>query len=269
MGVGWETVGAALSNAAAATAQSMTPFSGQSFSVRATAGGSAPVTLEAVSTDFQDPGDFRIRSPRLHDDVNALRLAATPSNFDNVTLEYFEQPLFSQDNLIVEAVFTAVPTLGHISYGFMTLAYADVPGIQGLYRTWAEVSPNIVNYLSVPVNPSSAAAATTWGTGVAINSTVDVFKANTLYALIGYVAPVAFGAWCIQGVDIGNLQFGAPGVAQPISTRRYFPYLDQNSTNPAIPVINSQNKATTNVFIADRTLSTAFELSLIWAQLSA
>jgi hypothetical protein len=269
MGMGWETVGAWVSDAAAASAQGMAALANQSLTVRATAGGSAPVTLESIFTDFQAAGDLRIRSPRLHDDVNAIRVAA-PAGVKQVAVDrYFEQPLFSQDTLTVEAVFTTAPTAGDYSLGFLQIAYDDVPGIAGNFRTWAEVSGQIVDYLAVPVNPSSAAALGSWGGGVAINSTVDVFKANTLYALLGYIAPVAFGAFSIQGVDVGNLQFGGPGSTDTKTTRGYFADLSQNSGKPAIPVVNSQNKNTTLVSVADGALSTAYELSLVWAQLSA
>lgn len=269
MGQGIETVGGVLSNAAATGAQLLTPLSPQSFSIRATAGGSAPVTLEAVFADFQDPADFRIRSPRMHDQGNAIRMATIPAFFGALAIENFTQPLFSQDNLTVEAVFTVLPTAGHVSLLYQQIYYTDVPGIAGNFRPWAQVEPNIVDYLVVPVSATSGASAGQWGTGVAINSTVDVFKANTLYALIGYIAPVAFGAWTIQGIDVGNLQLGGPGIAQPFDTRQWFPYLETWSGHPSIPIINSQNKGNTLVQVSDRTLSTAFEISLIFAQLSS
>jgi hypothetical protein len=269
MGFGIETVGFSLSNAAAATAQAMTPLAGQTATVRATANGNAPVTLTQILTDFQDAGDFRIRSPRMHDDVNGIRIAAPVALPTIVANEFFDQPLFSQDTLTVEAVFTVVPTAAHISLGYLQVVYNDVPGIAANMRTWNEVAPNIVDYLTIPVTPSSGGVAGAWGAGVALNSSVDLFKANTLYALVGYVAPVAFGAFSVLGVDIGNLQFGGPGSTAAIETRRYFPYLGEDGGFPSVPIINSQNKASTLVQISDKAITTAFELSLIFAQLSA
>ena len=269
MGQGIETVCGILTNAASTGAQAMTAAGTQSFNVRAAASNTSPVTLEALWGDFQDPGDFRIRSPRMHDQANALRFATIPSYFGVLAAEYFTQPLFSQDNLTWEAVFTTTPTASHISLGYAQIYYNDIPGIDANFRPYSGVSPNVVDYLTVPVNPSSSATAGQWGAGVAINSTVDVFKANTLYALIGYVAPVAFGAWSIQGIDVGNLQVGGPGVANPIDTRKWFGYMEEQSGLPSIPIINSQNKGNTLVYISDRTTSTSFELSLIFAQLSA
>jgi hypothetical protein len=269
MGYGIETVAAILTNTIATGAQVMTAAATQSFNIRAAASNTSPITLETVWGDFQDPGDIRIRSPRMHDTANALRLATIPSYFGPLAAEYFEQELFSQDNLTLEGFFTVAPTAAHISLAYMQIYYDDIPGIAANYRPWSGVQPNVVDYLAVPVVPSSAATAGQWGAGVAINSTVDVFKANTSYALIGYIAPVAFGAWSVQSIDVGNLQVGGPGVANPIDTRRWFPMQETSSGKPSIPIINSQNKGNTLVYISDRTISTAFELSLIFAQLSA
>lgn len=269
MGLGIETVGFSLSNAATATAQAMAALNGQSNTIRATANGNAAVTNVGIFTDFQDAGDFRVRSPRMHDDVNALRIAAPAGVVQEATDKFWLQTLYSQDALTVEAVFTAAPTAGHISLGYLQMYYADVPGINANLRQWAEVGPNIVDYLVVPVSPTSSATLGNWGAGVAINSSVDVFKANTLYALLGFIAPVPFGAWSIQGVDVGNLQMGAPGTSTPVDSRSYFCRLSENLGAPAIPIINSQNKATTLVNVSDKANATVFELSLIWAQLSA
>lgn len=269
MGVGRESVLAYLSDANSATAQAMTAGTGQSFTVRAAASPSGGVVLESVHADFQDAGDFRVRSPRMHDDVNGVRVAAPSRPSGPVLDEYFQQTLFSQDTLTVEAVFTSAPTATHISNALLHVFYDDLPGVAGNYRSSAEVMPNVVDYLVVPVSPTSGATAGNWGGGVAINSSVDVFKANTLYALLGFVAPVAFSAWSIQGVDLGNLMFGAGGYVQVKDSRSHFATLSDTTGKPSIPVINSQNKATTLVFAADRTASTAYELSLVFAQLSA
>lgn len=269
MGVGMELVGFSLADAAAVGAQAMAALNGQSATIRATANGSAAVTLESIGTDFQDAGDFRIRSPRMHDDVNAIRLAAPAGVPQWAANEYFAQPLYSQDTLTVEAVFTAAPTLNHVSLGYLNVYYDDVPGIAANLRSWAEVAPNIVDILAVPVTPTSSATAGNWGAGVALNSTVDVFKANTLYALLGYLAPVAFGAFSIQGVDLGNLQVGAIGSTNARDTRDWFARLGDQIGKPTIPIINSQNKASTLVNVSAIATATATELTLILAQLSA
>lgn len=267
MGYGIESVLAYLSDANSTGAQAMTAGTNQSFTVRATAGGSAPVTLETISTYFQDAGEFRVRSPRMHDNVNGVRCAVPTNVPARIADRGFQQTLYSQDTLTVEAFFNSAPTATHISMALMQIYYDDVPGVAGVYKTWAEIAPQIQDYLVVPVVPTSGATAGNWGSGVAINSTVDTFKANTSYALIGYEVPVAFGAWSIVGVDVGNLYVGGIGTTQEVDTRSFFFDQEQNNGKPSIPVINSQNKGTTNVQIADQTASTAYRMNLIFAQL--
>jgi hypothetical protein len=271
MGYGIELVQFHLADAAATGAQAMTPGNQQSANIRATAGGSAQVTLEAIIASFQDAGDFRVRSPRMHDDVNAVRIQAPAGVPTILAAEAFQQPLYSQDNLTVEAVFTTAPTVNHVSIAGLLVYYADVPGIAGVYRSWAEVAPTIVDYLAVPVSPTSGATAGDWGSGVALNSTVDVFKANTQYALVGCVAQgaaAANGLWGIQGVDTGNLIVGGAINNSVVDQRRKFYLYEQTSGKPSIPVINSQNKGATLVFAATQTAATQVEISLIFAQLS-
>jgi len=269
MGFGIETVAGILTNAAATGAQAMTAASGQSFTVRAAATNTTPVNLVRVSGEFQDVGEIRIRSPRLHDDVNALRLLSEQTHFGNVLQGPFMQPLYSQDTLIVEAFFEDIATVNHISVAYLTIMYDDVPGIAGNYRSWAEVAPNVKNLLSVPNVLTSSATAGQWGATAAMNATVDVFKANTLYALLGYVSLTAGGAFTIQGVDIGNLQVGGPLTDLADRTRDYFVKLSEQTGRPCIPIINSQNKSTTNLQASDLGASGEFEVSTIWAELAA
>lgn len=263
---GIELVGAFVDNAAAAGAQAMAALAGQSLQVRA-ANGQTAVTLEGLITSFTDAGELRVRSPRMHDDVNAIRIAAPAALTEIAALEGFAQPLFSQDLLTVEAFFDAAATAGHFSVAGLLVDYDDLPGISGNYRTWAEVQPNIVDYLTVPVDPTSGQGA--WGAGVAINSQVDVFKANTLYALLGVHAQSGRGLWSIMGTDVGNLQVGGAYGVNPIDERAWFKKLSDITGKGCIPVFNSQNKGATLVqTTSDAAAGSAF-LSLIFAQLSS
>ncbi|MGH7748060.1 MAG: hypothetical protein ACREQ5_25375 [Candidatus Dormibacteria bacterium] len=227
------------------------------------------MTLAEVAANFTAQGSLRIRSPRMHDDVNGIRVLSETDPLSSSLSSYFDQTVYSQDTLTVEAVFTVAPAITDVSIGLMTFFYDDLPGVAGNYRSWAEVGPNVVDYLVVPVTPTGSATLGDWGAGVAINSTIDVFKANTLYALLGYDCPVAFGGVSVAGVDVGNLQIGGPGSTLSSTTRDYFCRLGESVGKPSIPIINSQNKATTLVAVCDDVASTAVTFSLIFAQLSA
>jgi hypothetical protein len=261
-----ETVAGFLSDANAATAQAFTAATTQSFNVRAASPNSG-ISMQALWAPFQDAGDIRIRSPRMHDDVNGLRYAAPVALSDLVAEEDWSEPLYSQDTLIVEGVFTVAPTAGHISTVFMQIYYDDLPGIQGNFKHWAEIESKVQSHLVVPVTATTAAAATAWGTGVAINSTVDVFKANSWYAWLGYIMPVQCGAVSMLGTDLGNLMVGGPGSTKAIETRNFFARMEEWSGKASIPVINSQNKGATLVQVADIATAVAHEVSLIFAYL--
>lgn len=266
MGLAIETVPGYVSDAASATAQAMAPTSSQSFNVRAT-NGQTGAHLQAMWSDFQDPGYFRIRSPRLHDDVNGIEVAADAGLESPTILDGFDQPLFSQDSLTVEAFFTGAPTATHYSFGCMQIYYDDLPGVAGNFMSWAQIQPMIQSYMGVYVVPGSGGTLGQWGAGVAINSSQDVFKANGAYALMGYITPTGFPAMSLLGTDLGNLNVGGPGSTDPIITRSWFKYMDGMTGRPSIPVINSQNKGSTLVQVVGQAVSTNYPISLLFAYL--
>lgn len=241
---------------------------GQSFAVRAT-NGSSQIELESVWASYEDAGAVRIRSPRLHDDLNGIRLQAVSGSSDVLTGNAFSQALYSQDLLTVEAFFIVAPTNAHVQQMGFSFYYDDLPGVAANNRTAAAVMPNIVDYLSIPVTPVSSATVGQYGQGVAINSLVDVFKANTMYALLGYITDNTATSILIQGVDTGNLLVGGPGSEQTWLTRDWFVDMDEMTGKPSIPVINSQNKTGTQVFTVATTASVTTQATLLFAQLSA
>lgn len=266
MGYAIETVIGYGLNAAAATTQPLTAGLTQSFSVRAT-GGSTPISLETMWASFQDPGYFRVKSPRLHDDVTGIELQALGTNVSPLANEYFSQPLYSQDLLAVSAFFTAAPTATHHSFGAMNIYYDTLPGVNANFKTWAEVSAMIQSYYGVYVVPKSSATVGNWGAGVAMNQKQDQYKANSWYALLGYLTPTAIDAISIQGTDLGNLQVGGPGSIDPLITRRWFAEQEVVTGKPSIPIINSQNKGSTLVKVASATATTTYPISLLFAYL--
>ena len=77
----------------------------------------------------------------------------------------------------------------------------------------------------------------------AINAEFDQLKANTDYALIGYMVSVICNAVRWRGSDLGNLGIGGPGnAANKFLTSRWFIWLSQKTGIPLIPVFNSANK---------------------------
>lgn len=271
MGYAIETIPGSYTAAASTGAQAYTAGTQQSFQVRALAA-NAKASIRALWTQSQDAGYTRIRSPRMHDDVVGFQFAHLVNNTSPLGLECIDQEVFSQDTLTVEDYFTAAPGTNVQQVGFQVY-YDDIPGIAANYWTWAQVqqamaaAPVPNQYLGVYVLPVPAGTVGAWGTGLALNSSQDVFKANSWYGLIGYECPTRVTAWSILGTDLGNLYVGGPGSVDPIITRTWFKRMEDYTGLPSIPVINSQNKGSTLVQVFDITTATAKPIGLIFAYL--
>jgi hypothetical protein len=260
----WETVGVVTATPGTlGTFAAGVGMTGQSTTVRNTALGSK-VNLEGIWAEAAAASIVRVRSPRLHDNVQGIRYnvpAATPLNL----MGYRPQtPLVPQDLLVVEQSTAAAAT----TVAFLHQSYASLPGSDGNFATWGQVNPRIVDIMTQEVTPGNPTAAGQWSAGVALNSSFDLMKANTWYALLGYVSTVSSGAIAIQGPDTGGLKVGGPGVLNSLETREWFLWNDEFAEEPAIPIINSANKAGTFVYLADFASTNAAVVDLLFAELS-
>lgn len=259
----WETVG--LSQTTPGTLGvfgSSVGMTAQSGTIRNTELGSK-VNLEGFWIEAAAASQSRVRSPRLHDNVQGIRYSvplATPINL----IGYRPQtPLVPQDLLVVEAS-TAVAA---VVTQFLQVSYASLPGSDGNYLSYDQVQARTVDIMTQEVTPGNPTAAGQWSAGVALNSSFDLMKANTWYALLGYTSTVQAGAFAIQGPDTGGLKVGGPGILQALETREWFCWMDEFGEEPAIPVINSANKAGTFVFLADLAAANAAVVDLLFAEL--
>jgi hypothetical protein len=270
MGLAIETVFGSMDAAAATGLQPYVPANGQTFQVRA-CNGPTPAHLETLWGSVTDPGFARIRSPRMHDDVNGVQAFVQATDPSPVIDEYFENTLFSQDFLTVEGLFLAAPTIHDINQIAFNVYYDDIPGLAANFLPWAQVkslmdsAPVRNQYSGVYVEPITNATVGQFGVGVALNSSQDVWKANSLYALIGYEVDQEFTGFTLQGTDLGNLQFGGPGSLDPKITRSWFVDQEMKTGRPSIPVINSQNKQSTLVSAFGATATTTVTVNLVFA----
>lgn len=263
-----ETVDFALAAAAATGFQQFANGTNQSNAIRATNGTTqahlldlgAYTTTQAVVT---------MRSPRLHDATQGILLETRGAEADVMWPLGAVQTLYSQDALTVGANFIVAPAANAIQHITAQVYYDDLPGVAASLRHWTEVQPNIIEFVGIQVSPTTAASPSSWGAGVAINSTYDLLKANQLYAILGFVCPAAVVALAIQGPDTGNLLCGGPNSTAPDDTRWYFKRLWEETGYATIPVINSANKAGTNVLLTGSVAATQYPVTLIAARLSA
>lgn len=228
-----------------ATITASTAATGDSFAIR-----SAPFDKKVWLLDVwgfwgTTTGLLRIRSPRLHDNVQGIRFRMTSANaeplYPSVANKGFKQFLIPQDTLIVEQTGTAVG--GAIDSGSLLAFYEDLPAISGRFITNDDLKAFGVNIIGQEMSITTGTTIAYTGQ-VAINVTNDNFKANTDYALLGGMVDTRLATVAVRGVDTGNLRVSFPGEpTQRHVTSNFFQRLALSMDLPLIPVFNSANKA--------------------------
>lgn len=248
--------------AAAAGTGVVTPNGGDTFNVANFSLSSSAyldqVWANGASTDF-----LRIRSTRMHDANQGIRLAV--SGITNVPMLPWEldQPLYPSDTPTVELDETAIAT-GAIAAIYR---YNDLPGVNPRYATWEEISGRILAVSGVSVAIGAIGAIGSYSAGAAINSAFDNFEAGADYALLGYETLASRLAIAISGQDTGNMKIGGPGINDAGRTRDWFIRASKEGGSPYIPIIAANNKGSTFVFQADNAASAATTVTLIMAEL--
>lgn len=239
------------------------------------AGNSLTVRNTALTTDIRmidmwafnnAAGIFRIRSPKLHDNVQGIRYRIAASDPISLFPHGSYQRLTPQDTLIAEISGSA--TGGQIEQGQALIWYSDLPGSNSRLANWSDILPRIVNELTVEVAITSGAGGGYTGQ-VAINSTFDLLQANTDYAILGGVVDVLCGAIRVTGPDFANFGIGFPGYLNNRNfTARYFKELNLLLGVPTIPVFNSANKNGTLVDVVQNQAAAAVNTNLVLVQLA-
>ncbi len=195
--------------------------------------------------DVQAAGALRIRSPRMHDQVQGIRLDTVASEVVPLLPRGAMQPVFPQDDLTVDL--TGSATGGDIETACMLIYYSDLPGIDGRLMFPAEVMPRIRHLVSVE-NTLALGTAGGYSGEEAIDAEFDLLRANTDYAILGYLVDVECAAVRWRGPFSGNLGLGGPGVeTKREMTRDWFVRLSMDYDLPLIPVFNAADKS--NVLI--------------------
>lgn len=235
--------GTAIGAALAAT----TIVSGDSFTIK-NASLSSDVFLLNLWVDAQVAGMVRLRSPKLHDNTDAIRSRTRLNCLEPLLPWGVPQRLVPQDTEIVELAGSAVA--GDIESVVQLIYYADLPGQAGRFITPDVLKQRMKNYFG------NRLAITVGSTGAytgarAINADQDLLQANTDYAVLGMTTDLRVSAVCLRGPDTGNLRVSVPGGAdvQDAMARyaRWFRDLSVGFGLPLIPVINSANKGATQI----------------------
>jgi len=209
-------------------------------------------------------GTQRIRSPRMHDNVQGVRENRIAAHSEAVLYDRASQYLYAQDTLTIET------SGGGSETDIVTLLnyYDDLPGTSARLYQWQEIKPRIVNLMSTEVDITTGSTLGSYGGAVPINNNFDQFKANTDYAILGYLSSVEVCTVGIRGSDFGNLRVGGPGTINRLETREWFVRLADAFGMPCIPVFNAANKSNTLVDLVHNASGTSVVVDIICAQLS-
>jgi len=227
------------------TLAALTIAAGDSFTIK-NAAPNSDIFLLNFWADVQLAGQARIRSPKFHDNVDAIRSRTRINNLEPLLPWGQPQRLYAQDTEIVELAGSS--TAGDIESIVQLIYYADLPGQSARFITQDQLKQRGRNYFGnrLAITVGSTAAYTG---ARAINADVDLLKANTDYAVLGMTSDLRVGAICLRGPDTGNLRCSCPGGADVQgSMKRYgtwFRDLAVAYGMALIPIINSANKGGT------------------------
>ncbi len=248
-----------------ATLAATTILAGDSFQIQ-----NQDMTKKAlllnVWADVQVAGELRVRSPKFHDNVDGFRTATMIGIVEPLMPWGVPQRIYPQDVLAVDLAGSAVA--GDVESVALLQYYEDLPGTSARFISPEQLAARALNILSVR-NSITAAAGPAYSGSEAINAEVDLMKANTDYALIGYAVAVEACTVCWRGPDTGNLRVSGP--AEPAlwhETRNWFVSLSRAYGLPLIPVINSANKGATLVDCVQDENAAAVTLVSYFAELA-
>ena len=229
--------------------------SGDSFTVKNAALSSDAWLVQAWAYN-QVAGMMRVRSAKLHDNVDAIRARVQASIVQPLLPTGVMQKLWPQDTLIVELAGSNVA--GDIEFVVLQLYYADLPGQAGRFQTADYVKGRMKNLVGVR-SQITLLTSGAYGTAKALNADADLLKANTDYAVLGMTTDKRVAGIFLRGPDTGNLRVGVPGELTPIEDFScWFRNLGLSYNLPLIPVINSANKGATLIdCLADKNGGTA------------
>lgn len=260
MGLAMEIITGKATNPASYTAVTMA--TGDSATVRNFPNPDSATWLNAWALGAT-AGNFRVRSPRMHDNVQGIKgsfAAATPvPMFDH----HMAENLYPQDNLTIEIIDAGTET----DMASMLMYYEDLPGTAARLYRWNEISSRVQHLMGTEVDITTGGTSGDYGGATAINATFDQFKANTDYAILGYVTNTAMLSVGVRSADFGNLRVGGPGTNNKIDTRNWFTNLSDKTGKACIPVFNAANKSNTLVDVVHNATGTAVTVTFLCAQL--
>lgn len=198
--------------------------------------------------DVQLAGIVRIRSPKLHDNVDAIRSRTQVNCLDPLLPFGVPQKFWPQDIEIVEL--QGSTTASQIESVVQMMYYDDLPGASARFISADQLKARMKNFFGNRIALTLGTTAAYAGS-LAINNAVDLLKANTDYAVLGMTTDLRVAGLFLRGPDTSNLRCAVPGGSNVLGAFRYgaqwFRQMSVNYGISLIPVINSANKGATQI----------------------
>ena len=264
MGAAMEVIGG-LATAPGATATALTMFAGNSNTVRQHENAKVTRLLTAWA-DVQAAGQLRIRSPKLHDAVQGIRLDTTIGDVSPLLPIGPAQRMWPNDPLTLDIVGSA--TAGDIESAALLLYYEDLPGVAARFIAPEEVNRRVQNIFTVE-NTLATGTAGGYSGEEALNAEFDLGQASVDYALLGYMVDVECLLVGWRGAETGNLRVAGPGnETLRHVTSEWFLRLSRMLAIPLVPVFNYTNRAGILVDAAQDENGADVTVTSIFAQLT-
>jgi hypothetical protein len=212
-------------------------------------------------------GVLRIRSPRLHDPAQGIRLQIPASDTVNMIPLESWQPIYPVDPMVVEMSGGASET----DIVSLLYYYSNLPGVAAPLAMYSDILPRIVNLVGVEVDVTTTNSPGNYTGSRALNQDYQNLRAGESYALLGYtcLSTTLTGTLRITGPDTGKVGVGGPYSSRTDLTSSWFMELSRYLQKPTIPVIQANNAAATFLDIADVGAGAAHTVSLIFGELSS
>lgn len=260
---GIETLAVDVHNQAAGTLLAGTVGSSQSLTVRTADAGSAN-SLLSLWRKGTVAAPYRVRSNRMHDDVQGIRLeAGTTGPFDQLRGDIM-QPIISADVLTIESSDSATTdcVIG------ATIAYGSIAGSMGNYATWDQIKPRILNLIGVELSVAAGGTLGQYSAGTTFNAATNLMKAGYDYAILGFAPTNNVAIVAVGGPCTGSLIFGGPGTTVYDQSIAYYKELSQESGLPTIPVMHQADAANTFAYQCDNAAGATNVVAFLCAQLA-
>jgi hypothetical protein len=208
-------------------------------------------------------GSVRLLSPYLHDNVRGITFTSPQSPATRLMPRWNTEFLQPQDTLTIQLTGGAAET----DLASVSVYYSQLAAGTARLHSIGDIMGNIAHIKPMVVAITNSATTGTW-TDTLINTTEALLKANTDYAVLGFVTDTAMGMVGIKGLETLNLRIAGPAVTDTNITEDFFINWSNDRQSPHIPVFNSANIGSTYVSTCDATASTTANVQLILAQMT-